>query len=119
MIGVTEAGDVNVRVTRGIATIQFGHPKGNSLPGALLQRITAAIDDTGRDATARVVILRSQDPGPFCAGASFDELRGIADVDVGTRSSSSRACTERRSVVALASRQPPTMPSPARRRRFA
>jgi|SRR5579862_576016 len=84
MISATEAGEVRVHTTRGIATIQFGHPKGNSLPGALLQRITAAVDDAGRDAAARVVILRSQDPGPFCAGASFDELRGISDVAAGT-----------------------------------
>jgi len=81
---LTGAGDVSVQIARGIATIQFGHPKGNSLPGELLRRITAAIDAVATDAAARVVVLRSREPGPFCAGASFDELRQIADTASGT-----------------------------------
>jgi methylglutaconyl-CoA hydratase len=79
-----DAGDVSVHVARGIATIQFGHPKGNSLPGALLKRITDSLDAVSQDAGARVVVLRSQEPGPFCAGASFDELRRITDTRTGT-----------------------------------
>lgn len=81
---VTEAGDVSVQITRGIATIQFGHPKGNSLPGQLLRRLTSAVDAVGSDPAARVVVLRSREPGPFCAGASFNELRRIADTTSGT-----------------------------------
>jgi methylglutaconyl-CoA hydratase len=76
-------GDASVRTVDGIATIQFGHPKGNSLPGALLRRIADAVDAAGADANARVVVLRSGEPGPFCAGASFDELRSIGDAGSG------------------------------------
>jgi methylglutaconyl-CoA hydratase len=78
-----DVGDVIVRTVDGIATIQFSHPKGNSLPGALLQRMADAIDAVGADVGARVVVLRSSGTGPFCAGASFDELRRIADAAAG------------------------------------
>ena len=76
-------GEVAVRTADGIATIQFGHPKGNSLPGALLRRIADAVDAAGADDEARLVVLRSAEPGPFCAGASFDELRSIGDAATG------------------------------------
>jgi methylglutaconyl-CoA hydratase len=31
-----------------------------------------------------VIVLRSEGTGPFCAGASFDELKAIANADAGT-----------------------------------
>ena len=70
---------VTTRVSDNIATVEFSHPKGNSLPGVLLRRIADAIDELGADHEARVVVLRSGEPGPFCAGASFDELKSIDD----------------------------------------
>ena len=76
-------GDVSVTISDGIGTITFCHPKGNSLPGALLQRMADAIDWLGRDAAARVLVLRSEGTGPFCAGASFDELLDISDAEQG------------------------------------
>jgi methylglutaconyl-CoA hydratase len=76
-------GDVAVRTADGIATIQFAHPKGNSLPGSLLRRIADVVDAAGADTGARVVVLRSGEPGPFCGGASFDELRSIGDAVAG------------------------------------
>ena len=57
---------------------------GRSLPAPLLARLTAAVDAAGADTATRVVVLRSQEPGPFCAGASFDELRRISDASAGT-----------------------------------
>ena len=78
-----ESGEVNVRTVGGIATIQFGHPKGNSLPGRLLRRLADAVDAAGSDPSVRVIVLRSDEPGPFCAGASFDELKSIADAAAG------------------------------------
>ena len=78
-----EPGDVRVETSDGVATIHFAHPKGNSLPGALLRRLAAAVDALGADGSARAIVLRSGEPGPFCAGASFDELRSIADAATG------------------------------------
>ncbi|MDB4914510.1 MAG: putative enoyl-CoA hydratase [Gemmatimonadetes bacterium] len=71
-------GDVSVTIADGIGTIHFSHPKGNSLPGVLLRRLAEAIAWVGRDSAARVIVLRSAGSGPFCAGASFDELVSIA-----------------------------------------
>jgi len=76
-------GDVTVTLSEGIGTIRFGHPKGNSLPGALLRRLAEAVAWVGRDPAARVIVLRSEGTGPFCAGASFDELVGITDEAMG------------------------------------
>src|SRR6476469_9292846 len=78
-------GDVTVTLADGIGTIRFGHPKGNSLPGALLKRLAEAVSWVGRDPAARVIVLRSEGTGPFCAGASFDELVDIGDEEEGTQ----------------------------------
>jgi methylglutaconyl-CoA hydratase len=76
-------GDVSVTIADGIGTISFSHPKSNSLPGALLRRLAEAITWVGKDPAAKVILLRSEGSGPFCAGASFDELMGIANVAEG------------------------------------
>ena len=72
-------GEVNVAIVDAIATVRFSHPKGNSLPAALLARLADEIRRLGTLTDVRVVVLRSGDAGPFCAGASFDELKGIRD----------------------------------------
>lgn len=79
-----DPGDVTTTVDQGIATIAFHHPKGNSLPGALLSRLVGAITAAGANAEARVIVIRSGGAGAFCAGASFDELVAIDSPDAGT-----------------------------------
>ncbi len=76
-------GDVTITLADGIGTVRFGHPKGNSLPGLLLTRLAEAITWMGKDPAARVIVLRSEGSGPFCAGASFDELVAINDPETG------------------------------------
>lgn len=78
-----DAGHVTAATAGGIATIRFSHPKGNSLPGALLRSLADAVDAAAVDAAARVVVLRSEGSGPFCAGASFAELQTIRDAAAG------------------------------------
>ena len=80
---MNSSGHVSLSIADGIATIDFGHPKGNSLPGELLRRLAEAVREAGTRSEARVVVLRSEGTGPFCAGASFDELRAIADAAAG------------------------------------
>lgn len=74
-----DAGSVRVELAGAVAHIRFHHPKGNSLPGALLRQLAEAVTTTGARDDVRVVVLRSEGSGPFCAGASFDELKAIAD----------------------------------------
>lgn len=77
------AGTVESAVSDGVATIEFGHPKGNSLPAAILRRLADVIADAGQRTDVRVIALRSAGVGPFCAGASFDELVAIRDAKMG------------------------------------
>lgn len=76
-------GEVGVAIADGIATVRFSHPKGNSLPAALLGRLGAEIRRLGTHDGVRVIVLRSGESGPFCAGASFDELKSIRDAASG------------------------------------
>ncbi len=76
-------GSVDLRVVGGIATIRFGHPKSNALPGTLLRSLASTIEHTGTRHDVRVVVLRSEGSGAFCAGASFDELAAIDDPGTG------------------------------------
>ncbi|MEN9816481.1 MAG: hypothetical protein RLZ32_361 [Gemmatimonadota bacterium] len=70
-------GSVSVTVDQGIGTVEFFHPKSNSLPGALLRELAATIRTLSADPAVKVLVLRSGGTGPFCAGASFDELTAI------------------------------------------
>lgn len=77
-------GHVNLSIEKGIATVTFHHPQSNSLPGALLRELAATIEKAGEEADARVIVLRSEGEKAFCAGASFDELVAISNVEDGT-----------------------------------
>jgi methylglutaconyl-CoA hydratase len=74
-----EQGSVTLETISQISTIEFHHPKGNSLPGKLLQELADSIIEAGRIEDSRVVVIRSKGDGAFCAGASFDELLAISD----------------------------------------
>jgi methylglutaconyl-CoA hydratase len=72
-------GRVAVDFRDGIASIRFHHPKGNSVPATLLRGLTDEVTRLGEDDATRVIILRSEGTGSFCAGASFEELQRISD----------------------------------------
>ena len=80
-----ESGSVRSEVSDGVATITFAHPKSNSLPGRLLAELAASVREAGDNPNARVILLRSEGDGPFCAGASFAELQAISDAASGKR----------------------------------
>lgn len=80
--GVPE-GSVRITVADGIGTVEFAHPKGNSLPAKLLNELAAAITAVGEDPAARVIVLRSAGQSTFCAGASFDEFTAVSDAAAG------------------------------------
>ena len=76
-------GEVDVAIVDTVATVRFTHPKGNSLPAALLARLASEIRRLGTSNDVRVIVLRSGEAGPFCAGASFEELKSIRDTASG------------------------------------
>lgn len=82
---MTENGDgyVDYSTEERIATIEFFHPKGNSLPGHILKELTSTIKKAGGDKDVHAIIIRSGGDGAFCAGASFDELTSISNEEEG------------------------------------
>ncbi len=78
-------GQIKTEIHQQVATIEFYHPAGNSLPGRLLQDLAQNIREMGQDERVRVIILRSAGHSAFCAGASFDELLAISDSESGLR----------------------------------
>jgi methylglutaconyl-CoA hydratase len=78
-------GYVRSQVSDGIGRIEFYHPKSNSLPGELLRELAHTVTEVSRHPETRVLLLQSGGTGPFCAGASFDELAAIADREQGQR----------------------------------
>ena len=79
----TQQGHVNTTINNRIATISFYHPAHNSLPANLLSALTEQITAVGNDPSVSVVILKSEGDRTFCAGASFDELKAIQDIESG------------------------------------
>lgn len=76
-------GAVNLTIDNNIGTIEFYHPKGNSLPGAILRKLAETISMAGGHDDIRVIVVKSRGEGAFCAGASFDELIAIEDYETG------------------------------------
>ncbi|WP_396177889.1 enoyl-CoA hydratase/isomerase family protein [Flavobacterium sp.] len=68
-----------------IATIEFSHPSSNSFPSELLQRLTNELQKLSQDKSVSVIILKSEGDKTFCAGASFDELLQIDDLQKGEK----------------------------------
>lgn len=75
---------VKSEIKDGIGTITFYHPQSNSMPGVQLRNLAAEIEKLGKDDSAKVIILKSEGEKAFCAGASFDELISIKDLETGT-----------------------------------
>jgi len=54
-----ENGSVSSSIANGIATITFGHPQSNSLPGEILRALANEIRSIGSSKEVRVIILKS------------------------------------------------------------
>jgi methylglutaconyl-CoA hydratase len=78
-------GTIKSSVENGIGTITFFHPQSNSMPGVQLRNLAAEIEKLGKDDNAKVIVLQSEGEKAFCAGASFDELISIKDIDTGLK----------------------------------
>ena len=81
MQDLTQAGQVRLHIEQGIATVEFGHPAHNSLPGHLLRKLAHNLLEVGKHPDVRVIVLKSEGERSFCAGASFDELLALKDAE--------------------------------------
>ena len=85
MANALEQGYIKSDLNDGLATIEFYHPLSNSLPSKLLAELAAAITEAGGNDAVKVILLKSAGDRAFCAGASFDELISIQDIDQGKK----------------------------------
>ncbi|MBT4778990.1 MAG: enoyl-CoA hydratase/isomerase family protein [Polaribacter sp.] len=78
-------GSLSTKIDQKIATVEFGHPASNSFPSELLERLTKEFYALSKNEAVAVIILKSEGNGTFCAGASFDELIAIQNLEEGAR----------------------------------
>lgn len=78
-------GSLFVNIENNIATIEFGHPASNSFPSELLDRLTNELNNISKLEKVNVVVLKSEGEKAFCAGASFNELVNISNLEEGKR----------------------------------
>jgi methylglutaconyl-CoA hydratase len=76
---------VKSEIKNGIGYITFFHPQSNSMPGQQLRNLAAEVEKLGKDDQAKVIVIQSEGEKAFCAGASFDELIAIKDLDTGLK----------------------------------
>lgn len=66
-----------------VATVEFGHPASNSFVAELLDRLTVELNELSENKNITVIILKSEGNRAFCAGASFDELMAVSNLEEG------------------------------------
>jgi len=83
MATTRENGSLYTHIENRIATIEFGHPASNSFPSELLERLQKEFEQLSNDQNVLVIVLKSESEKAFCAGASFDELVEIENMQQG------------------------------------
>ena len=78
-----ENGSLYVKNEGSLASIEFGHPAGNSFVSEMLERLVQAIDGLSSNPEVKVIILRSEGDRAFCGGASLSELSQIQTPEEG------------------------------------
>ncbi|WP_418500633.1 enoyl-CoA hydratase/isomerase family protein [Flagellimonas sp.] len=76
-------GSLYTKIENRVATIEFGHPASNSFVSELLDRLTKEFDKLAMNSEVSVIVLKSEGDRAFCAGASFDELVAISNLEEG------------------------------------
>lgn len=78
-----QEGHVSTSLENGLATIEFGHPSSNALPGTILAKLAETITMLSSNEACKLILLKSSGNRAFCAGASFDELIAINNIEDG------------------------------------
>ncbi|BDW92302.1 enoyl-CoA hydratase [Flagellimonas marinaquae] len=76
-------GSLYTRIENRIATVEFGHPASNSFVSELLARLAKELVALGENNEVSVIVLKSEGERAFCAGASFDELVAVSNLEEG------------------------------------
>jgi methylglutaconyl-CoA hydratase len=78
-------GYVTLDIQDKVGIVTFFHPKSNSLPAEILNKLAETITEAGNTKEISVIVLKSDGEKAFCAGASFDELININDFETGKK----------------------------------
>lgn len=78
-----ENGSLYTKIHGKVATVEFGHPASNSFVAELLDRLTAEFHKLSENPDIAVIVLKSEGDRAFCAGASFDELMAVSNLEEG------------------------------------
>ena len=76
-------GSLYTNIQNGIATVEFYHEASNSFSSELLERLTKVFNELSKNIEVHVIVLKSEKEGVFCAGASFNELVAISNLEEG------------------------------------
>lgn len=74
---------VSLTIKSKVGYIEFFHPNKNAMPSDILLKLQNKIHEAGNDDAVKVIVLQSGGDRAFCAGASFNELIAIDDVETG------------------------------------
>ncbi|MFC4095661.1 enoyl-CoA hydratase/isomerase family protein [Euzebyella saccharophila] len=78
-----ENGSLYTKIDGKVATVEFGHPAGNSFTAELLNRLVKELDQLSNNDAITVIVLKSEGERAFCGGASFDELLAVSNLEEG------------------------------------
>ena len=76
-------GSFYTSISEKVATVEFGHPAGNSFTLDMLDRFANEIHKLSDNDAITVIVVKSEGDRAFCGGASFDELTAISNLDEG------------------------------------
>ena len=82
---IRENGSLYTQIDHKIATVEFGHPASNSFPNELLERLADEFNKLSENKDVAIIILKSEGEKTFCAGASFNELIAIGNLEDGKK----------------------------------
>ena len=82
---MNQNGNLTTIINDKIAYVEFSHPQSNSFPAVLLQKLTDELDSLSHNNSVSIIVLKSRGDGAFCAGASFDELLAVSNLEEGSR----------------------------------
>ncbi|WP_405411901.1 enoyl-CoA hydratase/isomerase family protein [Maribacter sp. Asnod1-A12] len=83
MVTTRKNGSLYTRIDGKVAHVEFGHPASNSFVSELLERLTDTINELSNNEAISVILLKSEGEKAFCAGASFDELLEVSNLEEG------------------------------------
>ena len=83
-MGTTRSnGSLYTSIVNKVATVEFGHPAGNSFVAELLERLGKTLNELSENDAVHLIVLKSEGNRAFCAGASFDELLAVDNITKG------------------------------------